>query len=73
MTVPQANYVVDKQGQKIFVQLSIQEWETFVKEFERMKELLTMKNKLKNAFRDVRQIQKGQKKGTTLNEFLNEL
>ncbi len=73
MTAPQANYVVDTQGQKIFVQISVQEWEAFVKEFERMKALLYMKTKLKNAFREVRQIQQGKRKGTPLSDFLNEL
>jgi len=44
MTIPKANYVVDHQGQKMFVQLSLQDWENFV-EFKRMKNLLLMKNK----------------------------
>ncbi len=73
MTIPQANYVVDNQGQKIFVQLSLQDWENFVNEFRRLESLLYLKSKLKNAFREVRQIQKGEKQGTTLNDFLNEL
>jgi hypothetical protein len=73
MTIPQANYVVDKEGQKIFVQLSLQDWENFVNEFKRVESLLFLKSKLKNAFREIRQIQKGEKQGTTLNNFLNEL
>lgn len=73
MTIPQANYVVDKEGQKIFVQLSLQDWENFVNEFKRVESLLFLKSKLKNAFREIRQIQKGEKQGTTLNDFLNEL
>jgi hypothetical protein len=71
MTIPQANYVVDKEGQKIFVQLSLQDWENFVNEFKRVESLLFLKSKLKNAFREIRQI--GEKQGTTLNNFLNEL
>lgn len=73
MTIPQANYVVDKEGQKIFVQLSLQDWENFVNEFKRVESLLFLKSKLKNAFREIRQIQKGEKQGTTLNDFLNDL
>jgi hypothetical protein len=65
--------VVDKEGQKIFVQLSLQDWENFVNEFKRVESLLFLKSKLKNAFREIRQIQKGEKQGTTLNNFLNEL
>lgn len=73
MTIPKANYVVDHQGQKMFVQLSLQDWENFVAEFKRMKNLLVMKNKLKDAFREVRQIQKGEKQGTSSNDFLNSI
>ncbi len=73
MTIPPTHYVVDKQGQKMFVQLTVQDWENFVGEFKRMESMLFLKNKLKNAFTEVRQIQKGLKTGTTLNDFLNEL
>lgn len=73
MTIPKANYVVDHQGQKMFVQLSLHDWENFVKEFKRMENLLVMKTKLKGAFREIRQIQKGEKQGTSFNDFLNEL
>jgi len=73
MTIPQANYVVDTEGEKIFVQLNLKDWENFVMEFKRVESLLNLKTKLKNAFREIRQIQKGDRQGTTLSEFLNEL
>lgn len=73
MSIPSANYVVDSHGQKIFVQLSLHDWEKFVHEFKRMETLLIFKNKFKEAFREVRQIQKGKKSAITLNDFLNEL
>jgi hypothetical protein len=73
MTIPQANYVVNHDGQKMFVQIPVQEWEIFVSEYQRFENLFSFKNKLKNAFREVRAIQKGEKKGTLLNDFLNEL
>jgi len=73
MAIPKANYVVDNKGQKIFVQINLQDWENFVSEFKRIEMSLSFKNKLKKAFQEVRQIQKGGKKGTTLNDFLNEL
>jgi hypothetical protein len=65
--------VVDNKGQKNFVQINLQDWENFVSEFKRIEMLLSFKNKLKKAFQEVRQIQNGEKKGTTLNDFLNEL
>lgn len=70
--IPQANYVIDQQGKKM-VQISVDDWENFVSEFRRIHDLLALKDKLKNAFREVRQIQKGEKKGITLEEFLHEL
>lgn len=73
MTIPKANYVVDSQGQKVFVQLSVQEWENFIHEFRRIESLLSFKKKLKNAFREVREIQRGERVGQTLDAFLDEL
>jgi len=71
--IPNANYVVDSEGNAIFVQLTLEDWNTFVNEYKRLETLLTFKENLKNAFREVRQIQKGEKQGTTLSEFLHEL
>ena len=48
------------------VQINVDDWENFVQEFRRVQDLLALKNKLKNAFREVRQIQKGEKEGITL-------
>ena len=73
MNIPQPNYIEDQNGQKTVVQLSLKDWESFVKEFEQMKNQLTMKNKLERAFREVRQIKRGEKKGTSLKDFLDEL
>lgn len=73
MSIPQANYVVDSQGKKIFVQLSLQDWEDFLSEFKRVESLLSLKGKLKAATIEMRQIQRGEKEGITLNDLLNEL
>lgn len=73
MTIPQANYVVDTQDEKLFVQLSLKDWDNFIKEFKRVENMLILKTKLKSAFNEIRQIQKSEKQGITLSEFLNEL
>ena len=73
MNIPDTNYVVDEKGEKVFVQLKLSDWEDFVQEFERMKELLGLKQKLRRAFQEIHQIKQGHKIGTTLNEFLDEL
>ena len=73
MTIPQTNYVLNNEGQKIFVQLSVQEWENFLNEYKKLENMFLLKEKLKNAFREMRQIQKGEKHATTLHDFLYEL
>ncbi|MBK6993565.1 MAG: hypothetical protein KA138_06835 [Saprospiraceae bacterium] len=72
-TIPQVNYVTDNSGKPLFVQLSIQDWTSFIEEYQRLVTLLQFKSQLKNAFREIRQIQKGEKSATTLSEFLHEL
>jgi hypothetical protein len=72
-TIPQVNYVTDNSGKPLFVQLSIQEWTSFIEEYQRLVTLLQFKSQLKSAFREIRQIQKGEKQATTLSEFLHEL
>ncbi len=71
--IPQPHYIEDKEGKETVVQLSLKEWENFVQEIEDMKNKLLMKDKLERAFREVRQIQRGEKKGTSLKDFLDEL
>ena len=71
--LPPVNYVVNDQVKVVFVQLSVQDWDSFVEDYNRLKNLTIFKERLKTAFREIRQIQKGEKKGTSLTEFLNEL
>ena len=71
--IPQVNYVTDSTGKPVFVQISVAEWAAFLEEYRRVSILLEFKRQLKNGLREVRQIQKGEKPATTLNEFLNEL
>ena len=73
MNIPSANYVKAKNSNKTVVQLEVKDWENFVAEFEQLKSAMVMKSNLKEAFRQMRQIKRGEKKGTTLDEFLNEL
>ncbi len=73
VAVPQVNYVTDSQGNPVFVQLPIQDWTSFIEEYQRLVTLLQFKARLKNAFLEVRQIQRGEKSATSLSEFLHEL
>ncbi len=72
-TIPPVNYVTDSQGDPVFVQLPIQEWTSFVEEYQRIFTLLQFKARLKSALMEIRQIQKGEKIATPLSDFLHEL
>lgn len=71
--VPQINYVLNEKGTPVFVQMTVKEWEKFLHEYERFKAIATFKARLETAFQEIRQIQRGEKQGTTLTDFLNEL
>jgi hypothetical protein len=73
MVLPQTNYVVDAEGQKVFVQLAVQDWENLVNELARLENLLAFKAKLKDAFREVRQIKRGEIQGVSLSALIDEL
>jgi hypothetical protein len=62
MLIPTAQHFIDNNGNK-FVQLTFQDWDNFVKEFKRLERLLLLKSKLKVAFQEMREIQKGEKQG----------
>lgn len=62
----------DKNGLKTSVQISYNEWVRFVKEYLRYKEYYKIKNKLTQAFNEIKKTQKGLSKEKTLSEFLNE-
>ncbi len=73
MIIPPINYVVNPQGQKTLIQINIEDWENIVNALQKMENMISLKTKLKNDFQEIKQIQNGEKKGTPLNDFLNEL
>ena len=73
MLVPHTNYVIDSQGQKKFVQVAVEDWESLIAQIQRLENLLKFKEKLKRAFREVRQIQRGEKMGTPLSQLIDEM
>jgi hypothetical protein len=72
-SIPQVQYVTDSKGKPVFVQIPIKEWRNLIEEHQRLVVLLQFKERLKGAFREIKQIQKGEKQATTFNDFLNEL
>jgi hypothetical protein len=73
MMIPPAHYVINSQGQKVFVQLAVQDWENLIQNIQELEKSLKFKVKLKNAFREVRQIKQGKKIGTPLSTLIDEL
>lgn len=73
MLIPQPNYILDEDGQKAFVQIPLQQWEDLLFDLKTLESTLVLKEKLKNALMEVREINSGKKTGTPFNEFLNEL
>jgi len=71
--IPEINYLLDNQGKQSIVQLKVEEWEKFVQDFKAMHEMIGLKSRLKNAFLEVKQIEKQKQKATKLKDFLNEL
>ncbi|MEO6760615.1 MAG: hypothetical protein ABIO24_14245, partial [Saprospiraceae bacterium] len=71
-SIPPVNYVTNSEGKPVFVQLPIEDWTAFIEEYERLVALLQFKSKLKSAFHEIRQIQKGEKPATTFSEFLQD-
>jgi hypothetical protein len=69
-------YITDIKGRKTAVQLPVKDWERIQKDLEELDKYRDKKvffDGLKEAFAEVKEIEAGRKKGTTLNEFLNEL
>jgi len=71
--LPKVNYIVNGKGEKLFVQVSVKDWEKLIAEHERLKSSAEFRNNLRDAFRESEQIRRGEKSAVTLNELLNEL
>ncbi|MCY7376469.1 MAG: hypothetical protein LH472_10925 [Pyrinomonadaceae bacterium] len=60
-------------GEKLFVQVSVKDWEKLIAEHEQLKSSAEFRNNLRGAFRESEKIRRGAKPAVTLTEFLNEL
>jgi len=65
-------YLTNEKGIKTAVQIPYKEWNSLVKEYSKLRELLALKNELKLGFLDLIAVEKGKSKEITLSEFLNE-
>jgi len=65
-------YVTDEKGNKTAVLIPLEEWQKIRQELAAFIEYRSLKKKLKSAFKEVTEIQNGEKAKINLNDFLNE-
>ena len=65
-------YVTDENGNKKAVMIPIEEWKKVEKQFLELIECASFDSDIKAAFKEVGEIIKGNKKGQTLKDFLDE-
>ena len=66
------NYITDASGNQIAVQIAMEDWLVFQKEYQEMKRKLEILQGIRDALNEVRQARKEKRKLQTLTEFLNE-
>ena len=65
-------YVTDEEGNKKAVMIPIEEWKKVEKQFLEITEYASLDSDLRAAFMEVQEMMKGNKKGQTFKEFLDE-
>jgi len=66
------NYLTDNSGNKVAVQIPLNEWSELIEDYNRLKQYYDLKEILKESFREIEEIEKGEKSTPSLSEFLNE-
>jgi hypothetical protein len=66
------NYLTNTKGKKVAVQIPFPEWSALMSEYQRLQQYYGLKNDLIDSFREIAEIEKGEKVVSTLSEFLNE-
>lgn len=69
----QINYVTNEKGNPTAVLIPIKEWKQYQKKFSDYEKIAKFRLGIKNAFKEISEINKGNKKAVTLREFLDEL
>ena len=65
-------YVTDEEGNKKAVMIPIEEWKKVEKQFLELAVYASLDSDLRAAFMEVQEMMKGNKKGQTFKEFLDE-
>jgi len=65
-------YLTNDKGVKTAVQIPYQEWNNLIHEYSKIREMLSLKNDLKQGLSDLVEIENGNSDEISLLEFLNE-
>ncbi len=66
-------FVNDRKGKVKAVQIPIRQWDALTKKLRKYEQPLKIKADLRQAFREVKQMQQGKIRKQTLSQFLDEL
>jgi hypothetical protein len=66
-------YIVNDEGERLFVQLPVDDWNRLMSERKRLVAERHLRNRLKSSLRESERISSGEKRGVSLKEFLNEM
>ncbi len=55
------NYLTDSKGNKVAVQVPFKEWSKLIEDYSRLKQYHRLKNNLKKSFREIEEIESGEK------------
>ena len=65
-------FVTDPSGKQRAVLIPIDEWKAYERKFDRVRKRLQFLTELKQSIKEMKAIQAGKLKGTTIQEFLDE-
>jgi hypothetical protein len=66
------NYLTDNSGNKVAVQIPLNEWSELIEDYNRLRQYYDLKEILTESFHEIEEIEKGKKSAPSLSEFLDE-
>jgi hypothetical protein len=66
------NYLTDNSGNKVAVQIPLNEWSELIEDYNRLRQYYDLKEILTESFHEIEEIEKGKKLAPSLSEFLDE-
>jgi hypothetical protein len=66
------NYLTDNSGNKVAVQIPLNEWSKLIEDYNRLRQYYDLKEIITESFREIEEIENGKKSAPSLSEFLYE-